>query len=128
MSNDQSVPLVVALDDPAATLEQLGGKPASLARLAAAGLPVPPAFHITTAAYRSFVTENGLQEQILATVSAATADQPTSLEEASSKIGRMFAQASMPAEIAAAIRRAYVALRGDDLSVAVRSSATAEDR
>jgi phosphohistidine swiveling domain-containing protein len=127
MSNDQSVPLVLALDDPAATLEQVGGKGASLARLAAAGLPVPPGFHITTTAYRSFVTENGLQEQILATVSAAPADQPTSLEEASSKIGRMFAQRSMPAEIAAAIRQAYIALGGDDLCVAVRSSATAED-
>ncbi len=127
MSNEHSVPLVLALDDPAATLEHVGGKGASLARLAAAGLPVPPGFHITTAAYRSFVTENGLQEQILGTVSAVTADQPTSLEEASSKIGRMFAQGSMPAEIATAIRQAYVALGGDDLAVAVRSSATAED-
>lgn len=127
MSNEQSVPLVLALDDPAATLEQVGGKGASLARLAAVGLPVPPGFHITTTAYRYFVTENGLQEQILATVSAVTADQPTSLEEASRKIGRMFAQGSMPAEIAMAIRQAYVALGGDDLSVAVRSSATAED-
>src|SRR6266487_2590203 len=127
MSNEQSVPLVLALDDTAATLEQVGGKGASLARLAAVGLPVPPGFHITTAAYRYFVTENGLQEQILATVSAVTADQPTSLEEASRKIGRMFAQGSMPAEFATAIRQAYVALGGDDLSVAVRSSATAED-
>src|SRR5436305_8032188 len=40
----------------------------------------------------------------------------------------MFAQGSIPAEIATAIRQAYVALDGDDLSVAVRSSATAEDR
>src|SRR5438874_1668814 len=127
MSNEQSVPLVLALDDPAATLEQVGGKGASLARLAAVGLPVPPGFHITTAAYRYFVTENGLQEQILATVSAVTADQPNSLEESSRKIDRMFAQGSMPAEIAEAIRQAYVALGGDDLSVAVRSSATAED-
>src|SRR6266567_6983954 len=126
MSNEQSVPLVLALDDTAATLEQVGGKGASLARLAAVGLPVPPGFHITTAAYRSFVTENGLQEQILTTVSAITANQLTSLEEAARKIGRMFAQGSMPAEIATAIRQAYVAL-GDNLSVAVRSSATAED-
>src|SRR5579859_716368 len=127
MSNEQRVPLVLALDDPAATLEQVGGKGASLARLAVVGLPVPPGFHITTAAYRYFVTENGLQEQILAAVSASTADHPTSLEEASKKIGRMFAQGSMPTEIATAIRQAYVALGADDLSVAVRSSATAED-
>src|SRR5579859_279922 len=103
VSNEQGIPLVLALDDAAATLDQVGGKGASLARLAAAGLPVPPGFHITTAAYRYFVTENGLQEQILATVSASTADQPTSLEEASKKIGRMFTQGSMPAEIATAI-------------------------
>ncbi len=103
MSNEQSIPLVLALDDPAATLEQVGGKGASLARLAVAGLPVPPGFHVTTAAYRHFVTENGLQEQILATVSAITADQPSSFEEASRKIGRMFAEGSMPAEIAEAI-------------------------
>src|SRR6266480_2740372 len=127
MSNEQRVPLVLALDDPAATLDQVGGKGASLARLAAVDLPVPPGFHITTAAYRYFVTEYGLQEQILATVSAVTAEQPTSLEEASRKIGRMFTHGSMPAEIATAIRQAYVALGGDDLSVAVRSSATAED-
>src|SRR5436305_2433831 len=127
MSNEQSVPLVLALDDTAATLEQVGGKGASLARLAAVGLPVPPGVHITTAAYRYFVTKNGLQEQILATVSAGTAEQPISLEEAVRKIGRMFAQGSMPAEITTAIRQAYVALGGDDLSVAVRSSATAED-
>jgi phosphohistidine swiveling domain-containing protein len=127
MSNEQSVPLVLALDDPAATREQVEGKGASLARLAAAGLPVPPGFHITTAAYRRFVTENGLQEQILATVSAAPADQPASLEEASSKIGRLFAQGSIPAEIAEAIREAYATLGRSDLPLAVRSSATAED-
>ena len=66
MSNEQSTPLVLALDDVYATLEQVGGKGASLARLAAAGLPVPSGFHITTAAYRRFVAENELQEQILA--------------------------------------------------------------
>jgi rifampicin phosphotransferase len=127
MSNEQSVPLVLTLDDPAATREQVGGKGASLARLAAAGLPVSPGFHITTAAYRRFVSENGLQETILAAVSAATADQPASLEEASGQIGRLFTQGSIPAEIAEAIRQAYATLGRSDLSVAVRSSATAED-
>ncbi|TME00673.1 MAG: phosphoenolpyruvate synthase [Chloroflexi bacterium] len=112
-------------------MEQVGGKGASLARMAAAGLPVPPGFHITTAAYRRFVTENGLQEKILAAVSgvsaAVTADQPASLEEASRQIGRLFANSVMPDDIAEAIRQAYAELGGDDLPVAVRSSATAED-
>src|SRR5207253_3127864 len=130
MSNEQSVPLVLALDDTAATLEQVGGKGASLARLAAAGLPVPPGFHITTAAYRRFVTENGLQEKILAAVSgvsAATADQPATLEEASRQIGQIFADGVMPDDVAKAIRQAYAGLGGGNLAVAVRSSATAED-
>ena len=129
MSNEQGIPLVLALDDSSATLEQVGGKGASLARLAAAGLTVPPGFHITTAAYRRFVTENGLQEKILAAVSgvSAAANQPASLEEASSQIGRLFANSVMPDDIAEAIRQAYAELGGDDLPVAVRSSATAED-
>ena len=86
MSKKQTIPLILALDDASATLEQVGGKGASLARMAAAGLPVPPGFHITTAAYRRFVTENGLQERILAAVSAVTPDQPATLEEASKQI------------------------------------------
>ena len=127
LGNEQSVPLVLALDDASAQLLQVGGKGASLARMAAAGLPVPPGFYVTTAAYRRFVEENGLQEQILAAVSAATGDDPTALEEASRQIGQLFAQGTMPDEIAAAIVRAYAELGGGDLSVAVRSSATAED-
>src|SRR6266702_3838744 len=127
MSNEPSIPLVLALDDASATLEQVGGKGASLARMAAAGLPVPPGFHITTAAYRRFVTENGLQEQILAAVSAVTPEQPSTLEEAAKQIASLFAQGAMPDTIAGAIRQAYAGLGGDDLPVAVRSSATAED-
>ena len=37
--NEQDSPLVLALDDASATLERVGGKGASLARLTAAGLP-----------------------------------------------------------------------------------------
>ncbi|MBV9228192.1 MAG: phosphoenolpyruvate synthase, partial [Chloroflexi bacterium] len=110
-----------------ATLERVGGKGASLARMAAAGLPVPPGFHITTAAYRRFVAENGLQEQILAAVSAVTVEQPATLEEASKQISKLFAHGVMPDDIAEAICQAYAKLGGGDLPVAVRSSATAED-
>jgi len=127
MRNEEAIPWVLALDDPAAPLEQVGGKGASLALLAAAGLPVPPGFHVTTAAYRRFVRENGLQEKILAVVSTVTADQPNTLEEASRQIGRLFAQGRIPTEIAATIREAYATLGRGDLPVAVRSSATTED-
>ncbi|GEM_PF-1867405 len=51
---------IVSLSDASAGLSQVGGKGASLARMAAACLPVPPGFHITTAAYRRFVAEHEL--------------------------------------------------------------------
>src|SRR5436309_11609137 len=85
-NTEHDSPLVLALDDASATLEHVGGKGASLARLAAAGLPVPPGFHITTAAYRHFVTKYGLQEQILAAVSMTSPAQPATCEAAAQTI------------------------------------------
>ena len=46
-------------------IELAGGKGANLGELTRAGLPVPPGFVVTTAAYRAFVAANGLDEQIL---------------------------------------------------------------
>ncbi len=126
MSKELDHPLVIALADSSATLEEVGGKGASLAKLATAGLPVPAGFHITTDAYRRFVAANGLQERILAAVATVNADQPAQLEAASQQIERLFAQGAMPPEIATMIREGYAEL-GGDLPVAVRSSATAED-
>ncbi|MEV4176459.1 PEP/pyruvate-binding domain-containing protein [Nonomuraea sp. NPDC049709] len=104
---------VLPLDDAAADLATAGGKGASLARLTRAGLPVPGGFHVTTEAYRAFVA--GFREEILR---AAAADPGA--------IPALFAAHDMPGEIAAEILRAYEGL-GDDVPVAVRSSATAED-
>ncbi|HZU00368.1 MAG TPA: PEP/pyruvate-binding domain-containing protein, partial [Ktedonobacteraceae bacterium] len=127
MKNVQQIPLVLQLDDVSATLGQVGGKGASLARMANAGLPVPPGFYVTTAAYRRFVEANGLQEAILAAVRTANPDDPATLEQAAACIGALFAGGTMPGDIAEAIRQAYAALGNGDLAVAVRSSATAED-
>ncbi len=127
MRNEQNSPLVLALDDASTDLALVGGKGASLARMAAAGLPIPPGFHITTAAYRLFVARYGLQEQILAAVSMTSPDQPATCDTAAQTIATLFAQHPMPDEVAQAVRQAYVGLDGGDLPVAVRSSATAED-
>ncbi|GAA1656335.1 hypothetical protein GCM10009765_02110 [Fodinicola feengrottensis] len=110
---------VVPLDDPAAELALVGGKGASLARLAVAGLPVPPGFHLSTAAYRAFVAYNSLQDQILAVIQE---NQP---DAAAERIAALFAAAEIPAELVEAIVKAYALL--GDIAVAVRSSATAED-
>jgi pyruvate,water dikinase len=118
---------VLPLADERATLATVGGKGASLARLARAGLPVPDGIHLTTAAYRRFVAENGLQPRILAALQPANAAAPASLERASQAIAALFAEARMPPEVAGAIAQAYGELPGRDPAVAVRSSATAED-
>jgi rifampicin phosphotransferase len=116
----------LSLVDPHATLENVGGKGASLARLAGWGLPVPDGFHVTCEAYRRFVADNDLGPRILETLNAADPAQPSSLEAASSAISDLFANAPVSPEIADAIARAYAQLP-EDAAVAVRSSATAED-
>jgi rifampicin phosphotransferase len=99
------------LADRRATLGQVGGKGASLARLAQAGLPVPGGFHVTTGAYRRFVADNNLQPAILAALRAVRPAQPSMLETASLTIAHLFARAVMPSEIADASARASTASR-----------------
>ena len=119
---------VLSLFDSRATLETVGGKGMSLAKMIQAGFPVPSGFHITTEAYRAFVAANDLQTKILAALANADASLPATLETASAAIGRLFADASTPNEIINAIRNAYLTHDSSHLKpVAVRSSATAED-
>ena len=115
------------LDDPQATLETVGGKGASLARLLRAGLPVPGGFHITTAAYRLFVAENNLQPTLFKIVAGVDPAQAAGLEEASQKIYALFLACPLPDAVGKAIEQAYAGLPGYMPAVAVRSSATAED-
>ena len=123
MTEEYTLPLA----DPRATLENAGGKGASLARLADAGLPVPDGFHVTTEAYRRFVDDNSLQPAILEALADVSLSQPSTLETASLAIADLFAHAPMPRGAADAIARAYAELPGEDPAVAVRSSATTED-
>ncbi len=124
---------VLSLSDARATLEHAGGKGMSLAKLARAGLTVPDGFHITTEAYRQFIAANALQSKILETLRGVDSSSPVSLETASIAIAGLFAQGKIPLEITQAISEAYRALENSPagiknrLSVAVRSSATAED-
>jgi phosphoenolpyruvate synthase/pyruvate phosphate dikinase len=87
---------VLSLDDQRATLETVGGKGASLARLLRAGMPVPGGFHVTTAAYERFVAENDLMSGIRVALEKVDASKPDTLTKASAKIGALFLQAGMP--------------------------------
>ena len=119
------VPLVMALDDPGAVPGVVGGKGASLARLARAGFCVPPGFQVTTSAYLDFVGRGALRKRVLAALSAVDASETATFDIASARIGELFADQPLPAATAAAISRAYMSL--SDVPVAVRSSATVED-
>jgi phosphohistidine swiveling domain-containing protein len=143
MADPRSAEYVLPLADPEATLETVGGKGASLAQLVAAGLPVPDGFHVTTAAYRRFVADNGLEPGIRQALEAVDFAQPATLEAASKTIRALFTKGQTPPEVAGAIALAYASLAGRDPMVAVRaqngssnqraeplavrSSATAED-
>ena len=124
---------ILQLSDAQATLENVGGKGMSLAKLSRAGLPVPGGFHITTDAYRRFVMDNGLQPRILAAIKEADVSDPAAIEPVARQIGGFFAQGLIPLEVARAISKAYAELSNprssidNPKSVAVRSSATAED-
>jgi len=115
-------PFVLSLSDPNATLENVGGKGMSLAKLTRAGLPVPGGFHITTEAYRRFVAENGIQPRILAALERLDTTDPAALEPVSRLIGGFFAAGQIPAEIADAVSAAYAAFR--PLTVDGRASNT----
>ena len=91
------------LSDPNATLENVGGKGMSLAKLARAGIPVPDGFHVTTEAYRQFVTANDLQPKILVALKDVDISLPATLETASATIGRFFAESKIPTDIAATV-------------------------
>lgn len=124
---------ILTLADTSAVLETVGGKGMSLAKMINAGLPIPGGFHITTEAYRAFIEANNLQIKILNALKDVDVSVPATLETASVSIGRLFADANIPEDIAAAIIDAYDALNNrqskieNPKSVAVRSSATAED-
>ena len=116
----------LALDDPLASLDVVGGKGASLARLARWGLPVPDGFHVTTDAYRRFVADNDLGPAILDAVGATDPTRPSTLDATSGVIADLFVGATVPTGIAEAIAASYQRLP-QRTAVAVRSSATAED-
>jgi pyruvate, water dikinase len=111
---------------PADAISIAGGKGASLARMAAAGLPVPRGFVVCTEAFHSMLQSPGASN-ITARLSGTFDVHDTSaLDAAAEEIRALILGRPLPDEIAAAIRSAYRAL-GHDLRVAVRSSAVSED-
>ncbi len=110
-----------------ASLSIVGGKAANLGEMVRAGLPVPPGFCVTTAAY-ALVAEGADLEPILFELAATRTDDTAHLAELATAARTKLLSAPVPTVVAEAVAEAYRALGNDEsIPVAVRSSATAED-
>lgn len=113
-------------------VDRVGGKNASLgellSQLTSAGIRVPDGFATTAEAFRLFLREGGLEDRIHERLKTLNVDDVKALAAAGAEIRGWIEEAPFPAELEKEIREFYEWLRdGRDISVAVRSSATAED-
>ncbi|WP_373388290.1 phosphoenolpyruvate synthase [Pseudomonas alcaligenes] len=114
-------------------VERVGGKNASLgemiSNLAGAGVSVPGGFATTAQAYRDFLEQSGLNDRIHAALDALDVDDVNALAKTGAQIRQWVMDAEFPAQLDADIRKAFAEMSGgnEQMAVAVRSSATAED-
>ncbi len=108
-------------------IPSVGGKGASLGEMASIGLPVPKAFVVTAQAFRRFLVETGIEKKLFASYQNLDVENNEALEKAAAGAKSMVLKAKMPAILKDEIRKAYKKMSAEDLIVAVRSSATAED-
>ncbi|SVE18730.1 uncharacterized protein METZ01_LOCUS471584, partial [marine metagenome] len=113
-------------------VSRVGGKNASLgemiSRLSSAGIQVPGGFATTSNAYQMFLAGSALPERINHLLDDLDAENLQQLASAGATIRGWLLEAPLPEELEQAIRTAYDRLgSSQDIAVAVRSSATAED-
>jgi pyruvate,water dikinase len=115
-------------------VDSVGGKNASLGEmvqhLSKAGVSVPDGFATTAEAYRRFLAHDGLADRINGLLSDLDVDDTRRLAEVGHEIRDAVEAQAFPADLDEDIRAAYESLvgeAGEEVSWAVRSSATAED-
>jgi pyruvate, water dikinase len=114
-------------------VSRVGGKNASLgellSQLTEAGIRVPDGFATTAEAFRDFLKEGGLEERIAKRLDGLDVNDVNALAQAGKEIRGWIMDAPFPAELEKEIREFYDWLKDgkEDIAVAVRSSATAED-
>ena len=115
-------------------LDEVGGKNASLgemiSHLTQAGVRVPGGFVTTAEAFREFLSQDGLGDRIQACVRDLDVDDVRALAACGSEVREWIMQTPLPSALEREIRAAWKEMtrdQGTDFSVAVRSSATAED-
>jgi pyruvate,water dikinase len=115
-------------------LPLVGGKNASLgemySQLTPKGILVPDGFAITADAYRFFLKENNLYQRLEANIAQLDKTNFSNLNEIGQQARQLIQDASLPAKVIAEIQQAFLDLcsrEGSAITLAVRSSATAED-
>lgn len=103
----------------------VGSKAVTLGELTSCGFPVPIGFCLTTQAYWDFLQINNLCKPILNILSAINFEDSIQIEEGTKKIRDLIGEGQISVDIVEEVTEAYQIL--GELSVAVRSSATAED-
>jgi pyruvate, water dikinase len=115
--------VLVFFDEPACTdVELAGGKGASLARMTAFGMPVPPGFVVPAEALEAALSDTVIAIRGVLARGERGEELATVAEEAVALVRAADSSGAFPREIADAYARL-----GDEVPVAVRSSATAED-
>ncbi len=108
-------------------LDLVGGKGRSLARMSCADFDVPGGFLVTTDAYKKFIADSDLKSKIIELAKPELRDGYPNFELSSKEINKIIQNAKIDANIVDQIKVAYQQLDQANLSVAVRSSANAED-
>lgn len=112
----------------------VGGKNASLGEMFQAltpqGIPVPNGFAVTAEAYRAHLTENNLWDQLHEIIDPLNEDDMEDLASRGSQARHLINNAPLSSRLEQEIITAYQQLTSefsDEISLAIRSSATAED-
>ena len=115
-------------------VDLVGGKNASLGEmyqnLTQEGIRIPNGFAITADAYRTILDSNGAWEKLHAQLDGLNPDNVTQLQERGKRCREIIHDCTLPDDIVYQISNAYEALKVEyceDVRLAVRSSATAED-
>ncbi|MCH2158601.1 MAG: phosphoenolpyruvate synthase [Oleiphilaceae bacterium] len=114
-------------------VERVGGKNASLgemiANLSGAGVRVPGGFATTAYAFNEFLANDGLADRIHKTLDALDVDDVNKLAEVGAEIRSWVMDTPFPKQLEDELEKAFAELQSgnDEMAVAVRSSATAED-
>ncbi|MHC1593743.1 MAG: phosphoenolpyruvate synthase [Methanotrichaceae archaeon] len=107
----------------------VGGKGASLGEMINVGAPVPDGFAVTAPAFRHFIDRSGIADDLFASLKVDVND-PDALNRAERDAKSIIFNAEVPPDIEKAVKDRYLELcerEGEEVFVAVRSSATAED-